>query len=414
MHGALQRCPRALAPSRPHSSRCQRPVVIRGVIRGRLRVAAEKRDVSADALSNQVGSVDGTVDLLRSVVVQTGVEQRKDASFKDANFPIDAEGRTLHLGTKRGEVANRVLSVGSMDRALMVAGMLDPPRPGAPLFQHLSGRGFLTVTGRFQGTPVSVVTTLMGMANMDFVVRECRSAADGQMAVVRLGTCGALRPPAKLGDLLVAAEGAVCVRRDPDAWTLNDGRPRYAASAPVKPDALLTALLAAACEREVGPDRVVCGLDATADSFYGSQGRTGGPFDDGNESLIDELLAARPELISLEMETFQLLHLAACSGGSVVGAAFCIALAERYSNRFLDGPTVHERELQGGRAALAALVGMPLQDDASTLNGGSPHARPSGGYVWEAGYDEAGGGGGAAQVLEGIRRAEQALADGRR
>lgn len=351
------------------------------------RVAAQMRDSNA---VNSVGSVDGTVDLLKTLVVHTGVEkkQKKD-TFTDANFPMDREGRTLHLGTKRGEVANRVLSVGSMDRALMIADMLEPPRPGARLFQHLSGRGFLTVTGRYQGVPVSVVTTLMGMANMDFVVRECRSAVDGQMAVVRLGTCGALRPPAKLGDLLIATEGAVCVRRDPDAWTLNDGRPRYPSSAPVPPDPLLTALLSAACEAEVGPERVAGGLDATADSFYGSQGRTGGPFDDNNDDLVTELLAAQPRLISLEMETFQLLHLAACSGGSVAGAAFCIALAERYSNRFLDANTLHERELQGGRAALAALAAMPLRDDASTLNGSSPHERPVGGYVWDAGYVEA-------------------------
>jgi hypothetical protein len=44
------------------------------------------------------------------------------------------------------------------------------------------------------------------------------------------------------------------------------------------------------------------------------------------------------------------------------------------------------REMQGGRAALAALIAMPLTDDASTLNGSSPHARPAGGYVWEPGY----------------------------
>jgi hypothetical protein len=66
--------------------------------------------------------------------------------------------------------------------------------------------------GRYQGVPVSVVTTLMGMANMDFVVRECRAVIDGQMAVVRLGTCGALQPPAGLGKMLIASEGAVCVR----------------------------------------------------------------------------------------------------------------------------------------------------------------------------------------------------------
>jgi hypothetical protein len=51
---------------------------------------------------------------------------------------------------------------------------------------------------------------------------------------------------------------------------------------------------------------------------------------------------------------------------------------------------MRNRELAGGRAALAALVKMPLQLDASTLNGSSPHARPAGGYVWDAGYEEAG------------------------
>ena len=52
----------------------------------------------------------------------------------------------------------------------------------------------------------------MGMPNMDFVVREARAAVSGDMAVVRLGTCGALRPPARLGSFMVASPGAVCVR----------------------------------------------------------------------------------------------------------------------------------------------------------------------------------------------------------
>ena len=34
---------------------------------------------------------------------------------------------------------------------------------------------------------VSVVATGMGMAMMDFVVRECRAVVDGQMAICRLG-----------------------------------------------------------------------------------------------------------------------------------------------------------------------------------------------------------------------------------
>jgi Phosphorylase superfamily len=66
--------------------------------------------------------------------------------------------------------------------------------------------------GRFNGVPVSIVTTLMGMPNMDFVVRECRAVVDGQMAVVRLGTCGGVDSETRLGDVVVASKGSVCVR----------------------------------------------------------------------------------------------------------------------------------------------------------------------------------------------------------
>ena len=47
-------------------------------------------------------------------------------------------------------------------------------------------------------------------------------------------------------------------------------------------------------------------LNATADSFYSSQGRTDANFDDRNETLIDEIIGKFPTATTLEMETFQL------------------------------------------------------------------------------------------------------------
>lgn len=47
------------------------------------------------------------------------------------------------------------------------------------------------------------------------------------------------------------------------------------------------------------------------------QGRTGTDFDDLNESLLGEVCAGHPDLVSLEMETFHLLDLARCSRGEV-------------------------------------------------------------------------------------------------
>jgi uridine phosphorylase len=78
------------------------------------------------------------------------------------------------------------------------------------LVKHYLARS--TTAGLYHGTPISIITTLMGMPNMDFVVREARAVVDGQMAIIRLGTCGALRPPARLGSFMVASPGAVCVR----------------------------------------------------------------------------------------------------------------------------------------------------------------------------------------------------------
>lgn len=51
---------------------------------------------------------------------------------------------------------------------------------------------------------------------------------------------------------------------------------------------------------------------------------------------VPALLARHPDLISLEMETFQLLDLARSSHGSLRAMGFCIALAERYTNTFME------------------------------------------------------------------------------
>lgn len=290
----------------------------------------------------------------------TGTTTLNKRQYTDANFPVDAEGRTYHLGTKRGEVANRVLSVGSTDRAIMISKFLSPLQPGKPLFQLVSKRGFLTVTGSFNGTPVSIISTMMGMPNMDFVVRENRAIVDGQMAVVRLGTCGAVQPPAALGALLLAS-GSVCVRRDPDAFNSDrsDETP-YSVTKPIAADSELTAALQQAASELVGESNVVLGLNASADSFYSSQGRMGAHFDDRNEGLIPELVGSHPDLVSLEMETFHLYDLARCSRGSLKAAAFCIALAERYSNAFIEPALMEDRERSGGLVALTALSSIEL------------------------------------------------------
>eukprot|EP00798_Chlamydomonas_sp_ICE-L_P032560 gene32561-17225_t len=70
----------------------------------------------------------------------------------------------------------------------------------------------LRTSGNFNNVPISIISTHMGMPNMDFVVRESRAVIDGPMAILRLGTCGVIQPPASLGNLVLATHGSTAIR----------------------------------------------------------------------------------------------------------------------------------------------------------------------------------------------------------
>jgi uridine phosphorylase len=102
-------------------------------------------------------------------------------------------------------------------------------------------------------------------------------------------------------------------------------------------------------------------IDATADSFYGSQGRIDSKFDDRNGQLIDQILEKYPQTGSLQMETFHLYHLAKLNSYAekqemIRVAACAIVLAQRKSDDFLSNALKHAIEIKAGNACLEALI----------------------------------------------------------
>ncbi|KAH9911571.1 purine and uridine phosphorylase [Epithele typhae] len=250
----------------------------------------------------------------------------------DANFPRTADRRVYHLGIRPGEVANRIITLGSPSRAHGVASYLDPsPTP----FVLSSERGFLTITGRYKAVPVSIVAIGMGHPNADFFVREVRECLSGDMVVIRrvrirvfppaapadivrrLGSCGGLRD-FPVGTI-VAPKGSIAVSRNYDfdfvAGGVTDGAAPYRLSKPVLADpALHDAVVSALHETkpaEITTPIVSDTLNASADSFYSSQGRQTS-FPDHNEALIAQITGTHDDVATLEMETFHILHLAKC------------------------------------------------------------------------------------------------------
>ncbi|KAF9269740.1 purine and uridine phosphorylase [Marasmius fiardii PR-910] len=235
-------------------------------------------------------------------------------SLKDANFPRTPDLRVYHLGLRPGEVANRIVTVGSPSRARTIAQLLDVvPKP----FVLESERGFLTFTGRYKGIPVSIMSIGMGSPNMDFFVRETRECLSGDMLIIRLGSCGCLID-APVGTVVVP-KACVAVTRNMDFDFINPDRceePPYRISKPVYGDSEFHTQVKKSLEtaKPIHSGTVILAdtVNASADSFYSSQGRQTS-FPDNNDSVIDQLLAI-PDMATLEMETHHLYHLAACWG----------------------------------------------------------------------------------------------------
>ena len=276
--------------------------------------------------------------------------------IRDANLPMDGEGRTYHLGLKKGELANRVLFVGDPDRAKLIRdNCLDKT---TNVFQHSSHRGFETYTSTKNGVPVSIMSIGMGLAMMNFAVTESTLITEGPKAFIRLGSCGTPNTNIPIGTV-VAATKSVLAQTNYDAFRPAANLRYYNITQPVEPDTSLHRLMVdrlLANANQVYPVKEAS--DVTADNFYGSQGRVVPGFEYQNEGLIDEIMQADETTGSLQMETFELFHLAKIynSTGKIHTAASAIVLAHRRSNGFLSNETKHKIEILSGNACLEALT----------------------------------------------------------
>lgn len=279
--------------------------------------------------------------------VQSGFKPRIVVYNPTTDFPILEDGSTMHLQVKPGDVANLILSVGDEGRATRIAQLLDD----SPRQVLSSSRGFKVITGTFGGTPVSIIATGMGLAMMDFVVRECRYVVSGPLSIIRLGTTGILKPFIQPGSL-ITAKSARCCQSDFDL----PGHLPYRLTEAVPADSELVAKLEESLKLELGEEMVTSGVNISCDFFYSSQGRSDPNFVDCNDGLINYLTETEPEATNLEMETFCLLKLAQKSRGTIKAAAASIGLLNRVTHETIPTDDLKTIEISSGYAVLRALT----------------------------------------------------------
>jgi purine-nucleoside phosphorylase len=160
---------------------------------------------------------------------------------------------SVHIGAQPGEIAERVLLPGDPMRAKWIAEtFLEDPKC------YTEVRGMLGFTGRWQGVPVSVQGSGMGMPSASIYTHELINEY-GVTSLLRIGSCGALAEDLHLGDVIAAIGSATDSNMN---RTRFDGLVDYA---PVADFGLLRTAVDVAAGRGI-PLRV--GPILAADAFY--------------------------------------------------------------------------------------------------------------------------------------------------
>lgn len=159
------------------------------------------------------------------------------------------------------------------------------------------------------GAPVVCATSGMGAPSMSIVVNELVQV--GVTTVIRVGTCGSIRPEVAVGSVIVA-EAALA-----DQGAADDIAPR---EFPAAADPFLTVALARAA-RDLGIDHHV-GVVASTDTFYEGQERTD---TSANPHLLHRLRGRIDEFVDLGILGFEMEAGTLFKMGEVYGfAAGCV------------------------------------------------------------------------------------------
>jgi len=182
-----------------------------------------------------------------------------------------------HIRAKPGDVAERAVISGDPARVVQLSGLLERCR----LVNE--NRGFLTYTGEYDGRSITVACHGIGGPSTAIVVEELIML--GARAFVRLGSCGGLLKPMKVGDLVIATGAGY------EGGTLDQ---YFHKKIEPKPDRGLTKLLKDSAKKQGG--KFYAGTVFSSDAFFA-------------EDLALVTASAKKGYIAIEMECATLFGL---------------------------------------------------------------------------------------------------------
>ena len=260
----------------------------------------------------------------------------------ESELIINGDGSAFHIHLRPEELADRVIVFGDPGRVDTAAEYLEDKE-----FRHAS-REFVSITGKYRGKRVTLLSTGIGtdnidivmteldaLANIDFVTREVKPE-HRRLTVLRIGTCGAIQPDIPLGSFIfseisVGCDGLLNWYAGRDAISLVDMEEAFKKH--VKWDRHLPDpyfVKASPKIIKILEDCTIKGATISAPGFYGPQGRVvrlGLAMPDMLEK-IESFRFGEYRITNFEMEGSPLAGFAALLGHNA--CTVCCAIANRY------------------------------------------------------------------------------------
>lgn len=253
----------------------------------------------------------------------------------NSELPINEAGRYYHINCGPGDLAKYILTCGDPQRAEKVAALFDK------VILERRHREFVTITGEYKGTAVSVMSTGIGPDNTAIAVLESAQCVHNA-TYIRLGSCGAIQDDIKLGDLVITKR----------ALRYENTTHQYV-SAGVKAVAhplVLKSIEKAA--RELGY-RYHKGTTCTTSDFYAGQGRQVPGFPIRNPDLVKKLKKRGVKNFEMEMAVY--LTLASISEFPLRAGGVCAVYAARIQKDFVSIEDLIKAEMRCIKTGLKAV-----------------------------------------------------------
>jgi uridine phosphorylase len=270
----------------------------------------------------------------------------KDSLIPHSELILRPEGSIYHLGITSEHIANKVIIVGDPERVPKISALFDE------VTYAIAGREFIIHTGTYKGKAITVISSGIGVDNIDIVMNELDAAVNvdyttrkakpqhTSLEIVRIGTSGCMHADIPVGSFVSSAYSFAL-----------DGVPYTYDAVPSESeqrlqDALLhryswlrenSGFYVAQCDAELH-ERIafdaIHGITATANGFYGPQGRSV-RLKSNMENRIDEYAQFRYEdlrITNFEMESAGIYAMASMLGHKALSV--CAILVNRATKEF--------------------------------------------------------------------------------